>query len=119
MDWSVCSNTTVLKSKQQRIEEAVRALPHGSVHAYGDVAVRAGLPGCARLVARVLSQSDAADLPWHRVVRASGQIAFPAGSPLFLEQARRLRAEGVAVQGGRVKMVSRKLDLDSLLWAPG
>lgn len=74
--------------------------------------------GCARLVARVLSESEDDGLPWHRVLRASGQIAFPEGSAMFLEQSRRLRAEGVAVVAGRVKMPKRGLDLDALLWAP-
>lgn len=85
---------------------------------YGAVAAKAGMPGCARLVARVLSESEDTALPWHRVLRASGQIAFPEGSPMFLEQAARLRAEGVQVIGGRVKMPKRGLDLDALLWAP-
>jgi hypothetical protein len=37
---------------------------------------------------------------------------------MFLEQERRLRAEGVQVEAGRVKMPKRGLDLDALLWAP-
>ena len=105
-------------SKPERIQAVIRALPRGCVCSYGDVAAKAGLPGCARLVARVLSQSEAAGLPWHRVLRASGRIAFPAGSPMFLEQTQRLRDEGVQVDAGRVRMPKRGLDLDALLWAP-
>ncbi len=41
-------------------------------------------------------------LPWHRVVGAGGKIVFPPTSLHFREQARRLRAEGVAVKSGRV-----------------
>lgn len=106
------------ESKQQRIRAVIRALPAGTVSSYGAVAAKAGFPGRARLVARVLSESEDAGLPWHRVLRASGQIAFPEGSPMFLEQSARLRAEGVAVVAGRVKMPKRGLDLDALLWAP-
>jgi len=118
MVWSVCSCITVSGSRQERIHAVIRALPAGSVCSYGAVAAKAGLPGCARLVARVLSQSDVPDLPWHRVLRASGQIAFPKDSPMFIEQSQRLRAEGIRVEAGRVKMPKRGLDLDALLWAP-
>jgi methylated-DNA-protein-cysteine methyltransferase related protein len=42
------------------------------------------------------------NLPWHRVVGAGGRIVFPKSSREHKEQARRLRAEGVLVQNGRV-----------------
>jgi methylated-DNA-protein-cysteine methyltransferase-like protein len=42
------------------------------------------------------------NLPWHRVVGAGGRIVFPKSSHEHREQARRLRAEGVPVQYGRV-----------------
>lgn len=106
------------QSKAESIRVAIRALPPGTVCSYSDVAVKAGLPGCARLVARVLAQSEGADLPWHRVLRSSGHIAFPEDSPMFFEQVTRLRAEGVSVNAGRVKMPKREFDLDALLWAP-
>ena len=99
-----------------RILAAVRAIPKGQVAGYGEVARRAGLPGRARLVARVLSRNDDPGLPWHRVLRSDGRIAFPEGSEGFLEQSRRLRAEGVRVEGGRVRMPPRGPDLDAELW---
>jgi methylated-DNA-protein-cysteine methyltransferase-like protein len=43
------------------------------------------------------------NLPWHRVVGAGGRIVFPKTSLHYREQARRLRAEGVAVRQGRVE----------------
>lgn len=99
-----------------RILAAVRAIPRGQVAGYGEVARRAGLPGRARLAARVLSRNDDPGLPWHRVLRSDGRIAFPEGSEGFLEQSRRLRAEGVRVEGGRVRMPPRGHDLDAELW---
>lgn len=105
------------KNIKQAIIRRIRAIPSGTVMAYGDVAAAAGFPGRARLVARILSESDG-DLPWHRVLRASGQIAFPPDSPLFAEQTQRLRAEGVRVENGRVKLRRSGPDLDALLWAP-
>jgi methylated-DNA-protein-cysteine methyltransferase related protein len=101
-----------------RILDAIRAIPPGEVAAYGEVARRAGLPGRARLVARVLSNNDDPGLPWHRVLRSDGRIALPAGSEGWREQSARLRSEGVAVVDGRVAMPRTQRSLDALLWGP-
>lgn len=102
-----------------RILDAVRAIPRGEVAAYGEVARRAGLPGRARWVARLLATSADRGLPWHRVLRSDGRIAFPPGSDAWAEQARRLRAEGVDVVGGRVRMARAARSLDAEVWGPG
>ncbi|MBJ6980416.1 MULTISPECIES: MGMT family protein [unclassified Luteimonas] len=97
---------------------AVRAIPAGEVAGYGEVARRAGLPGRARLAARVLAGNDDPRLPWHRVLRSDGRIAFPRDSAQWIEQARRLRAEGVAVVEGRVRMPRAARSLDADIWGP-
>lgn len=100
----------------------IAAIPRGRVCSYGEVADRAGLPRRARLVARVLRETpDEVELPWFRVLRADGRIAFPPGSRGFREQVRRLAAEGVLVRGGRVDLARYgwERDLDGLLWGPG
>jgi methylated-DNA-protein-cysteine methyltransferase-like protein len=106
-----------------RIFAAIAAIPAGRVASYGAIAARAGLPGRARLVGRVLGEVPAGmELPWFRVLRASGQIAFPPGSRGFREQSRRLKAEGVEVRNGRVPLSRFGLDadLDRALWGvPG
>ncbi len=105
----------------QRIRAAVAAIPRGRVASYGEIAARAGLPARARLVGRVLREAPAAlRLPWHRVLRAGGVTAFPAGSREAREQARRLAAEGVPMQRGRVALDRHgwERDLDAALWAP-
>jgi len=99
-----------------RILAAIRAVPRGEVAGYGHIARRAGLPGRARMVARVLRDHPHPTLPWHRIVRSDGAIAIPRGSPGFDEQVRRLREEGVVVHNGRVRMPAR--DEDALLWGP-
>ncbi|HET6396264.1 MAG TPA: MGMT family protein [Pseudoxanthomonas sp.] len=101
----------------ERLLAAVRAIPRGQVAGYGEVARRAGLPGRARLAARVLAANTDPDLPWHRVLRSDGRIAFPEGSAGWREQCRRLRAEGVAVERGRVRRTAA-LDLDAAVWGP-
>ena len=101
-----------------RILAAIRAVPPGSVAGYGHIAQRAGLQGRARLVARILGQNDDPALPWHRIVRSDGRIAFPIGSPGFEEQARRLRAEGVELRNGRVRIPETDDSLDAAVWRP-
>ncbi|MGV8959310.1 MAG: MGMT family protein [Stenotrophomonas sp.] len=102
-----------------RILQVIRAIPRGQVLGYGEVARRAGLPGRARLVARLLGNNDDPELPWHRVLRSDGRIAMPEGSPGWCEQSQRLRAEGVAVEKGRVKRPAPGPDLDAQIWGPG
>jgi methylated-DNA-protein-cysteine methyltransferase-like protein len=106
-------------SAEARILAAIRRVPAGNVAGYGVIAHRAGLPGRARLVAKILSNNDDPTLPWHRILRSDGRIAFPADSDSHAEQTQRLRAEGVMVEAGRVRGMPRSgADLDALLWAP-
>jgi len=83
-----------------RIEAAIRRIPKGKVSTYGAVARAAGLPGGARLVARVLHRGFG--LPWQRVLGAGGEIKLRGDSAI--EQRLRLDAEGVRFRGRRVDM---------------
>ncbi|HWG11232.1 MAG TPA: MGMT family protein [Rhodanobacteraceae bacterium] len=110
---------TTMKPEYRRIYAAVTAIPRGRVASYGEIAARAGLPGRARMAGRALAETPRGlDLPWHRIVRADGRIALPEGSRGFREQCRRLRAEGVDVRAGRVRMQAHGLhhDLDRAIW---
>lgn len=104
-------------SAAERILAAIRAIPRGETAAYGVVAQRAGLPGRARMVARLLSQNDDPTLPWHRVLRADGRSAFPPGTPHRREQFERLRGEGVRIDDhGRVRPPKRAKSVDEEVW---
>jgi methylated-DNA-protein-cysteine methyltransferase-like protein len=86
-----------------RVVAVIGAIEPGDVWTYGEVAEAAGRPGAARAVGRVLATVDD-DLPWWRVVTASGRLV-PGHEQAH---ARHLRAEGVAVHdGGRGPRVSR------------
>jgi methylated-DNA-protein-cysteine methyltransferase-like protein len=88
----------------QAIWDVVCRIPQGQVSTYGAVARAAGLPGRARQAGFALKVApDGMNLPWHRVVGAGGRIVFPKTSVHYREQARRLRAEGVAIRQGRVE----------------
>ena len=106
-----------------RIFATVARVPRGRVASYGQIAAVAGLPRCARLVGWSLRHApDDVKLPWHRVLRSDGRIAFPDGSEAFALQVRLLARERVVVERGRVDL-SRygwraARDLDELLWGP-
>lgn len=105
-------------SAADRILAAIRAVPRGQVAGYGVIARRAGLPGRARMVARLLGVHSGTGLPWYRILRSDGRIAFPPGSEGYLEQIQRLRAEGVDVRNGRVRMPPAGDALDAEIWRP-
>ncbi|MDR2485286.1 MAG: MGMT family protein [Treponema sp.] len=86
-----------------RIIEAIKAVPAGKVSSYRDIAAVAGVPNGARQVVRILhALSHLERLPWYRIIKADGRIAFPPGESRNLQIAL-LRSEGVEVtEGGRV-----------------
>ena len=102
----------------QRIWHTVLAIPEGRVASYGQIADLAGLPGRARLVGRALGEApNDLILPWYRVVRGDGRIAFPAGSSQAERQKQRLQEEEVVVLNNRIRMnhFGWKPDLAELL----
>jgi methylated-DNA-protein-cysteine methyltransferase related protein len=86
---------------ERRVLQVLRRLRPGDVVTYGEVAVEAGYPGAARAVGNVLATSEG--LPWWRVVSASGRLVRGHER----EQARRLRAEGVQLEGTPVRVRAR------------
>ena len=74
----------------------LRATKPGDVLAYGEVAAEAGWPGAARAVGGVLQRVP--DLPWWRVVTASGRL-IPHDPE---RHAAALAAEGVPTRNGSV-----------------
>ena len=90
-----------------RICAVVRRIPRGWVATYGQVAAMASLPRRARLVGHVLQHLDpSTDIPWHRVVNASGKVSrTPSRNGSDDTQRRLLEQEGVAFDGkGRFEL---------------
>ena len=81
----------------RRIWETIADIPQGCVANYGQVAEIAGIPRGARQVGYALRHvPDGLDLPWHRVIQASGRSAFAPDSAAYRRQRDRLAREGVA-----------------------
>jgi len=92
-------------SREQKIWQVVAAIPEGKVASYGQIAAMAGLGRQARFVGRALGRLPAGhSIPWHRVIRSNGQIAFPEGTEARQLQTEKLWVEGVEAIKGRVRM---------------
>ena len=114
------SGTAAIPPEHEAILRVIHAIPRGRVTSYGEIAARAGLPRRARLVGRVLGAHSVLKLPWQRVLRSDGRIAFPRGSSGYREQRALLVEEGVIVRNGRVDLLrfGWQRNLDAELWAP-
>jgi methylated-DNA-protein-cysteine methyltransferase-like protein len=92
-------------TSEQRFYSIIQQIPSGCVATYGQVAELAGLPGCARMVGRTLSQlPSGSQLPWHRIIAASGKISLPEDSESFLKQKEKLLIDGIEINHNRVNL---------------
>lgn len=83
---------------QTAVRDVLCSLRPGEVLTYGEVAAEAGHPGAARAVGNYLRRTND-EVPWHRVLGAGDQIVSRCAD----EQRRLLLAEGLAVEGTRVR----------------
>ncbi|OBB39437.1 MGMT family protein [Mycobacterium sp. 852002-51961_SCH5331710] len=90
--------TRVTDEQVEAVRALVAAIPPGRVSTYGDIADATGLSS-PRIVGWIM-RTDSSDLPWHRVITASGRPA----PHLATRQLERLRAEGVLAHDGRIRL---------------
>lgn len=89
----------------EMIWQVVGGIPSGKVATYGQVAELAGISGGARMVGRCLSQLPKdSQLPWFRVINASGKISLPVGSEGYQKQLGLLQEDGITVLNGRINL---------------
>jgi methylated-DNA-protein-cysteine methyltransferase related protein len=88
----------VTEEQVERVRALVATIPPGRVATYGDIAAVAGLSS-PRIVGWIM-RTDSSDLPWHRVITASGRPA----RHLTSRQLELLRAEGVLARDGKVAL---------------
>ncbi len=99
----------------QQVYAVVRRIPRGRVTSYGRISRMLGRANAARAVGYALSAlagKDKADppIPWHRVINHAGRISTPDMDGGASQQAKLLRAEGVAVSD------DLRVDLELYLW---
>ena len=87
-----------MRDFSEEVAIVLKRLEPGEVVSYGEVAEEAGFPGAARAVGNLVRTTPG--LPWWRVVARSGRLA-PGHEQ---RQAELLRAEGVTIVDGRVRM---------------
>lgn len=88
----------VTEEQVELVRSLVASIPAGRVATYGDIADAAGLSS-ARIVGWIM-RTDSEDLPWHRVIGASGRPA----PHIRTRQLELLRAEGVLSVDGRIAL---------------
>ncbi|CAM4166664.1 putative methylated DNA-protein cysteine methyltransferase [Mycobacterium basiliense] len=88
----------VTDDQVERVRSLVAAIPSGRVATYGDIASVAGLSS-PRIVGWIM-RTDSMDLPWHRVITASGRPA----RHLTTRQLELLRAEGILSIDGKIAL---------------
>src|SRR6202012_959603 len=88
----------VTDDQVERVRALVASIPAGRVSTYGDIADAAELSS-PRIVGWIM-RTDSSDLPWHRVITASGRPA----KHLTTRQLELLRAEGVLAVDGKVPL---------------
>ncbi|MFD6884075.1 MULTISPECIES: MGMT family protein [unclassified Rhodococcus (in: high G+C Gram-positive bacteria)] len=86
----------------EKVRALVASIPEGRVATYGDIADAAELSS-PRTVGWIM-RTDTADLPWHRVVPASGRPA----AHLAYRQLARLALEGTPIRGDRVDLAQAR-----------
>ena len=97
--------TATTQKLKESLWQLVAAIPPGQVATYGQLARLAGYPGHARYVGTTLKHlPKGTTLPWFRVLRSSGELAFPTGSAAWKNQKVLLQAEGVSFMSGKVSL---------------
>ena len=93
-------------SLKEEIWQLVASIPAGRVATYGQLARLAGFPNHARYVGTTLKQlPKGTRLPWFRVLKSNGELAFPTASPAWKKQKKLLEAEGILMRGMKIPLL--------------
>jgi methylated-DNA-protein-cysteine methyltransferase-like protein len=103
----------------EQVYMLVRQIPPGRVASYGQIAALLGHPRAARTVGWALNalvETEAPDVPWHRVINHAGRITIARAGLNPEIQRRLLEDEGVEFdEAGYVDM--RRYGWGGLEWA--
>lgn len=86
----------------QNLQKLLARIPRGKVATYGGIARALGMPRAHRAIGTLCGKNDRPDLyPCYKVVRSDGTIGgYILGTT---EKIRRLKKDGVEVEGVRIK----------------
>lgn len=103
-----------------RARALVRGIPPGRVASYGQIAVLVGSARAARQVGYALASLPAGtDVPWHRVIRSSGGIAFEGNVSRAILQRALLESEGVRLGSAAASAPNGwRVNLGAFGWCP-
>lgn len=94
----------------QNIYSIVKQIPVGKIATYGQIARLAGMPNHARQVGYALAASGDINIPWQRVVNASGEISKRKNPDIENYQRMLLEAEGIKFD------LNNRINLKRFLW---
>ncbi len=97
-----------------RVYWLVQQVPEGEVATYGQIATLAGSARAARAVGNLMrtSYANGVELPWWRIINASGKISLKGDLHRPALQRELLEKEGIEFRA------SGRCDLESLRWSP-
>ena len=101
---------------QSRVYEVVRRIPRGRVATYGEVASAIGCGSCRAIGQALKRNPDAPRIPCHRVIASNlgiGGFQGQSQGAAITEKRRRLKAEGVRFQNGKLEDPARCLALQN------
>lgn len=98
-------------SLRELIWQVVATIPRGKVASYGQIARLCGYPSHARYVGTTMKNlPKGTKLPWYRVLRSSGELAFPVASAAYKKQKELLEREKVIFKRCRVSLKQYQWD---------
>ena len=90
---------------KQALYELLLTIPHGKVVTYGTLAEMLGNRRMARAVGNALhSNPDGEKYPCYKVVNSKGELSRAYAFGGIDEQKRRLEADGIVVENGKVDL---------------
>ena len=90
---------------RQKLYALLTEIPHGKVTTYGCLAEKMGNRAWARAVGNALHKNPDGDkYPCYKVVNSKGELSAHYAFGGVLEQQRRLEAEGIVVENGRIDL---------------
>jgi methylated-DNA-protein-cysteine methyltransferase-like protein len=102
---------TFSASLRELIWQVVASIPRGKVASYGQIARLCGYPSHSRYVGTTMKDLPrGSKLPWFRVLKSDGALAFPPASAAYKKQKELLEREKVIFKGFKVPLKQYQWD---------